>query len=155
MRRNWKNSDSRRMKKRNLLREDAARKMLKELKPIKEFDDDLLGKIISKIEAVRKTEIKVTLCGGYTVTKNLTGIHLRMSGTETAQFLSDASWATVTLCSVLGAAQPVAGAVVGAVCGIYGLMISRMNANNSGVTFHWNWPSIVTLNPIPGVTDNY
>ncbi len=93
--------------------------------------------------------------GGYTVTKNLTGIHLRMSGTETAQFLSDASWATVTLCSVLGAAQPVAGAVVGAVCGIYGLMISRMNANNSGVTFHWNWPSIVTLNPIPGVTDNY
>ena len=71
MRRNWKNSDSRRMKKRNLLREDAARKMLKELKPIKEFDDDLLGKIISKIEAVRKTEIKVTLCGGYTVTKEI------------------------------------------------------------------------------------
>ena len=71
MRRNWKNADSRRMKKRNLLREDAARKMLKELKPIKEFDDDLLGKIISKIEAVRKTEIKVTLCGGYTVTKEI------------------------------------------------------------------------------------
>lgn len=58
-------------KKRNLLREDAARKILKELKPIKEFDDDLLGKIISKIEAVRKTEIKVTLCGGYTVTKEI------------------------------------------------------------------------------------
>ena len=57
--------------KRNLLREDAARKLLKDLRPLTDFDDILLGRIISRIEAVSKTEIRVTLCGGYTVVQKI------------------------------------------------------------------------------------
>ena len=56
---------------RNLLREESARNLLKDLKPLTEFDDTLLGRIIAKIEAVSKKEIKVTFCGGYTVTQEI------------------------------------------------------------------------------------
>ena len=56
---------------RNLLREESARNLLKDLKPLTEFDDTLLGRIIAKIEAVSKKEIKVTFCGGYTVSQEI------------------------------------------------------------------------------------
>ena len=56
---------------RNILREESAGNLLKDLKPLTEFDDTLLGRIIAKIEAVKKTEIKVTFCGGYTVTQEI------------------------------------------------------------------------------------
>lgn len=56
---------------RNLLREESARKLLQDLKPLTEFDDNLLGRIIAKIEAINKNEIKVTFCGGYTVTQEI------------------------------------------------------------------------------------
>lgn len=56
---------------RNLLREDSAREVLKGMKPLEEFDDQLLGRILSKAEAISKDKITVTFCGGYTVTQNL------------------------------------------------------------------------------------
>ena len=56
---------------RNLLREESARKLLKDLQPLTEFDDDLLGRILAKIDAVSKDKITVTFCGGYTVTQEI------------------------------------------------------------------------------------
>lgn len=57
--------------KRNLLREESARKLLKNLRPLTEFDDVFLGRILSGIEAVSKKEIIVTFCGGYRVRQNI------------------------------------------------------------------------------------
>ena len=56
---------------RNLLREESARKLLKDLQPLTEFDDNLLGRILAKIDAVSKDKITVTFCGGYTVTQEI------------------------------------------------------------------------------------
>ena len=56
---------------RNLLREESARKLLKDLKPLTEFDDNLLGRILAKIDAISKNKITVTFCGGYTVTQEI------------------------------------------------------------------------------------
>lgn len=56
---------------RNLLREESARKLLKDLKPLTEFDDNILGRILAKVEAVGKDKITVTFCGGYTITQIL------------------------------------------------------------------------------------
>ena len=55
--------------KRNILREEKARELLKELRPMNLFDDNFFGKIIAKIEGIGKKEISVTFCGGYTVTQ--------------------------------------------------------------------------------------
>ena len=57
--------------KRNILREETARELLKDLRPMTEFDDTLFGKIISGIEGIGKNEIAVTFCGGYTVIQNI------------------------------------------------------------------------------------
>ena len=56
---------------RNLLREESARKLLKDLKPLTEFDDNILGRILAKVEAVSKDKITVTFCGGYTITREI------------------------------------------------------------------------------------
>ena len=56
---------------RNLLREESARKLLKDLQPLTEFDDNLLGRILAKIDAISKNKITVTFCGGYTVTQEI------------------------------------------------------------------------------------
>ena len=56
---------------RNLLREESARKLLRDLKPLTEFDDNLLGRILAKIDAISKNKITVTFCGGYTVTQEI------------------------------------------------------------------------------------
>jgi len=56
---------------RNLLREESARNLLKDLKPLTEFDDNLLGRILAKIDAISKNKITVTFCGGYTVTQEI------------------------------------------------------------------------------------
>ena len=56
---------------RNVLREESARELLKGLKPLTDFDDSLLGRILAKIEAVSKEKIVVTFCGGYTVTQEV------------------------------------------------------------------------------------
>ena len=56
---------------RNLLREESARKLLKDLKPLTEFDDNILGRILAKVEAVGKDKITVTFCGGYTITQEI------------------------------------------------------------------------------------
>ena len=93
--------------------------------------------------------------GGYTVTRNITGIYLRLTGKETSQFLSDASWAAVSICAATGLAGAAAAAVVGGIIGVYGFTISRMNSNNSGVTFYWDWQNLISVNPIPKIKDNY
>ena len=56
---------------RNLLREESARKLLKDLNPLTEFDDNILGRILAKVEAVSKNKITVTFCGGYTITQEI------------------------------------------------------------------------------------
>ena len=53
--------------KRNQIKEEKARQLLKGLKPLEQFDDDIIGKILSKIEAISKNEIKVTFYGGYSI----------------------------------------------------------------------------------------
>ena len=57
--------------KRNILREENARELLKDLRPMTEFDDILFGRIISKIEGIGKDEIAVTFCGGHTVIQKI------------------------------------------------------------------------------------
>lgn len=58
------------------------------------------------------------------------------------------------MCAATGlASAPVAA--VGVLIGLYGFTISRMDSNDSGVTFNWSWIDIVRLNLIPGVKDNY
>ncbi len=54
---------------RNLLREESARKLLKDLQPLTEFDDNILGRILASVQATGKDKITVTFCGGYTVTQ--------------------------------------------------------------------------------------
>ena len=58
-------------RRRNLLREESARKLLKDLQPLTEFDDNLLCRILAKAEALSKNKITVTFCGGYTVTQEI------------------------------------------------------------------------------------
>ena len=53
--------------KRNQIKEEKARQLLKDIRPLETFNDDMIGKIVAKIEAVSKNEIKVTFCGGYSV----------------------------------------------------------------------------------------
>ena len=40
-------------------------------KPLTEFDVTLLGRIITNIEALGRTEIKVTFFGGYTISQEI------------------------------------------------------------------------------------
>lgn len=53
--------------KRTQIKEEKARKLLKDIKPLETFDDSIIGKIIAKIEAVSKDEIRVTFYGGYSI----------------------------------------------------------------------------------------
>lgn len=57
--------------KRKMLKEEAARKQLRELRPIKKFDDDLIYRVISRIEAVGKDKLKITFYGGYSINQNI------------------------------------------------------------------------------------
>ena len=54
-----------------LLREDTARDILRGIQPLSEFDDTLLGRILSGISAVSSSTISVTFCGGHTVTQGI------------------------------------------------------------------------------------
>lgn len=57
--------------KKELLKEEAARNLLHELKPIKKFSDDLTYRIVLKIEALSKNKIKIFFRGGYSVIQNI------------------------------------------------------------------------------------
>lgn len=56
---------------RELLKEEAAKKLISELKPMTRFRDSLIYSIVSKIEAVDKNEIRVYFYGGITVTQKI------------------------------------------------------------------------------------
>lgn len=56
---------------RQLLREQASRQLLQHLSPLPVFDDNLLAQILSKVEALSKTEIALTFCGGYRIIQPL------------------------------------------------------------------------------------
>ena len=56
---------------RNLLKEESARKVLQDLEPLTEFDDTVVGRILAKVEAISKTKIAVTFCGGYKVEQEI------------------------------------------------------------------------------------
>lgn len=57
--------------KRNSLREADAKRLLKSLPPQASFNDELFGRLISRIDAVNKHEICVVFCGGYKTTQKL------------------------------------------------------------------------------------
>lgn len=93
------------------------------------------------------------LDGGVKPKAHWWGISIKLSGKETAQFLGDAGWAASALTSLVGLAGGVASIAVGTILGTYGFVISRMNSNNSGVTFKFTWAQIVS--GIPSIVDNY
>lgn len=101
--------------------------------------------------------------GGYTVTKNWHSITLKLTGKETAQFLSDASWAAGIVVAATGLGGGVAAAVVGSILCGSGLVISRMNKNNSGVSFVWGAANVLNYSIshrfssllVPRIKENY
>lgn len=56
---------------RNSLREENAKKLLKDMKPLESFDQKTIEKIISRVEAISKKEIKITFFGGCTVSQEI------------------------------------------------------------------------------------
>lgn len=93
------------------------------------------------------------LDGGYQVYINWSGVHLKLTGSETSQLLNDASWgAQIAGAAIAYFINTGAGVIYSVVVGTYGWLMSRMNRNNSGVTLNW---SLRTWNPLPSVTDNW
>ena len=95
--------------------------------------------------------------GGYYRVTKWWGVGIHLDGSETAQFLSDASWAAVAICGAIGIANVFAGGVAAMAIGTEGFIMSRCNRNNSGVTLMWNWTQMagIMTNPLPTVIDNY
>jgi len=104
--------------------------------------------------AVMDEEEMTYVEGGVSTNVYWWGISIRLDGNETSAFLSDAGWATGILSAGLGIASVAAGALCGVTLGVYGLMMSIMNRNNSGVTMRWSWIDIARL-ALPQIVDNY
>lgn len=98
--------------------------------------------------AVMDEEEMTYVEGGWKKVTKWYGKGIKLSGKETSQFLSDSSWLAIPICALYGGfGSKVAGIIAAGIIGMGGYTISRMNKDNSGVTFMWNWTQ---LNLAPG-----
>ncbi len=56
---------------RSLLQADTAVELLKDMKPLTEFDDLIIDKIIARVEATKKSTITITFRGGFSVVQEI------------------------------------------------------------------------------------
>ena len=56
---------------RSLLQADTAVELLNDMKPLTEFDDLIIDKIIARVEATSKSTITITFRGGFSVVQEI------------------------------------------------------------------------------------
>ncbi|MDD6069930.1 MAG: hypothetical protein PUC12_03845 [Clostridiales bacterium] len=107
--------------------------------------------------AVMSEEEMTYVEGGWKRVKTWNGVGVRLSGKETSQFLSDYAFLTAMISCVAGCCNKIAGIIATILYSTYGLTISRMNRNNSGVTIMWTLSFLKTPlgAGLPRVYDNY
>ena len=57
--------------KRSILKADSAVELFKGMKKVDTFDENVVGRLVDKIEAIGKDKIAVTFCGGFRVEQGI------------------------------------------------------------------------------------